>query len=62
MYYIDDNIAKRVEQEKLDKIYYDSHNLKQLLVIEEGRCEICTLVPPCKHHTSARGQEGHEDI
>jgi hypothetical protein len=28
MYYIDDNIAKRVEQEKLDKIYYESHNLK----------------------------------
>ena len=54
LYAIGDSIARRVEQEKLAKIYYDSHDLKQKLAIEKGRCEICTLKPPCKHYKEQR--------
>lgn len=49
LYQIGDNIARRVEQEKLAKIYFDSHNMKHELSIAQGRCDICTLKPPCKH-------------
>jgi hypothetical protein len=49
LYQIGDIIARRVEQEKLTKIYYDSHNMKQELAIIHGRCDVCTLKPPCKH-------------
>jgi hypothetical protein len=50
LYQIGDNIARRVEQEKLAKIYFDSHTMKQELAIVQGRCDICTLIPPCKHN------------
>lgn len=43
-------IAKKVEQDKLAQIYYDSQNLKDILTQKEGRCPICTLIPPCKHN------------
>ena len=45
----DDTIARKVEQEKLDKIWQQSQSLKQELAMFEGRCEICTLKPPCSH-------------
>ena len=50
MYYaMDDSIARKVEQDRLDKIYYDSHNMVQKLAVQQGRCHICTLRPPCRH-------------
>ena len=61
LYQIGDNIARRVEQEKLAKIYFDSHNMKQELTLLHGRCEICTLMPPCKHNKTAPPQEPIED-
>jgi hypothetical protein len=34
MYYaMDDSIARKVEQDRLDKIYYDSHHLVQKLAV-----------------------------
>jgi len=50
LYEIGDSIARRVEQEKLAKIYFDSHDLRQKLAVVHGRCEICTLKPPCRHN------------
>ena len=49
-YLLDESIARTVEQERLDKIYHDSRALKQALAVVDGRCEICTLRPPCRHH------------
>jgi hypothetical protein len=46
---LDDSIAKRVEQEKLEKIWHESHHLKQALSKNKGRCPVCTLKPPCRH-------------
>jgi hypothetical protein len=42
-------IAKKVEQKRLDQIYKASISLKSKLVKQEGRCHICTLMPPCRH-------------
>lgn len=50
MYTLDETIARRVEQERLDKIYHDSRSLKNSLARRQGRCEICTLLPPCRHN------------
>ena len=49
-YLLGESIARTVEQERLDKIYHDSRTLKQSLANVEGRCEICTLMPPCRHN------------
>ena len=49
-YLLEESIARTVEQERLDKIYHDSRTLKQSLASIEGRCEICTLKPPCRHN------------
>mmetsp|Transcript_28673 Transcript_28673/g.43304 ORF Transcript_28673/g.43304 Transcript_28673/m.43304 type:complete len:116 (+) Transcript_28673:778-1125(+) len=57
-YYNNDSIAKRVEQEKLEKIYFASNDLKKRLAAIQGRCDICTLPPPCKHKELATVEEG----
>ena len=50
---LDESIARTVEQERLDKIYHDSRTLKQTLAAVDGRCEVCTLRPPCRHNKEA---------
>jgi len=30
--------------------------MKQELAMVQGRCEICTLIPPCKHMKEAIGE------
>lgn len=49
-YLLEESIARTVEQERLDKIYHDSRTLKQSLASLEGRCDVCTLRPPCRHN------------
>jgi hypothetical protein len=49
-YLLEESIARTVEQERLDKIYHDSRTLKQTLAAVDGRCEVCTLKPPCRHN------------
>lgn len=46
---VGDSIARRIDQEKLSKICFNSHDLRQKLAVFDGRCGICTLRPPCKH-------------
>lgn len=48
-YLYDLEITKRVEQEKLTQIQMASDSLRHNLSIYQGRCDICTLMPPCKH-------------
>ena len=45
----DVEVARRIEQDKLDQIYQASQNLKTSLQYQQGRCPKCTLKPPCKH-------------
>ena len=44
-----EQIARRVEQERLDKIYEESRVMRASLSLVQGRCNICTLKPPCRH-------------
>ena len=46
---IDDSIAKQIELEILDKMYYKSLNMVTKLALQKGRCSICTLMRPCRH-------------
>ena len=48
-YMYDMDIARHVEQEKLDQIYQAANDLKGRLAQRQGRCNICTLKPPCRH-------------
>ena len=48
-YMYDMDIARHVEQEKLDQIFQASIDLKGRLAARQGRCNICTLKPPCRH-------------
>ena len=47
-YLYDVEIARRVERDKLEQIYKASISLKKNLK-NQGRCRICTLMPPCNH-------------
>ena len=49
----DKEIAKRVERDKLTQIFEASQNLRKRLAKVHGRCQICTLRPPCKHSEAA---------
>lgn len=46
----DMEIAKKVEQDKLDQIREASLHLSRSLAEVQGRCPMCTLRPPCKHN------------
>ena len=48
-YMYDVDIARRVEQDKLNAIHMAAEDLKKKLATTSGRCNICTLRPPCKH-------------
>lgn len=48
-YMYDMDIARHVEQEKLQQILHASIDLKSKLATRHGRCKICTLKPPCRH-------------
>lgn len=48
-YMYDMDIARHVEQEKLQQILNASIDLKSKLAARHGRCKICTLKPPCRH-------------
>ena len=48
-YLYDLEITRRVEQEKLNQIQLASDSLRHNLSHYQGRCDICTLKPPCKH-------------
>lgn len=47
-YMYDLDIARRVEQDKLNAIHKAAEDLKFGL-LKCGRCKICTLKPPCNH-------------
>lgn len=53
-------LARAIEEDRLQRIEFDSFNLKQRLAITQGRCEICTLKPPCRHIKSV--PEPDEDL
>lgn len=42
-------IARQVEKNKLMCIKNEATKLTTKLVADQGRCKICTLVPPCQH-------------
>lgn len=45
----DEEVTKHIEKEKLMQIHQASNNLRFQLSKYQGRCPICTLMPPCKH-------------
>ena len=46
----DAEIARQVERDKLQRIFTESQRMTAQLAEREGRCKVCTLKPPCKHH------------
>ena len=56
-YLYDLEITRRVEQEKLNQIQMASDSLRHNLSHFQGRCEICTLVPPCKHKAASTARQ-----
>lgn len=45
----DAELTRKIEKEKLNQIYKASKALQHNLNLYQGRCKICTLLPPCKH-------------
>ena len=53
---LDHTIARRVEQEQLHRIWEEGRNTSRMLALMHGRCDICTLKPPCRHRNVSSGQ------
>ena len=53
----DTEITRKVERDKLNQIHKASNNLRANLSKQQGRCMVCTLMPPCKHNAGGGGTD-----